>query len=355
MGQWSVEVSSFDLIEQDGNDRNPFFVLVVHRPESNQVEHLRLKPFDPTQSLFQGSTRLRTISEGSSDSDGVIAMHDAEEVDSMPKNAGWVIGRRLSEFQELHKKVTEFWPDLSFPPVPRKLILFQRKESELKYWKRFCRAIESYMNTILQDPKMQESEDVFNFLSPASAEMRQSSTTREDKSAKLASFPAFFESKTEASILDHFSSLITEVFELQERSRILRRQLYDLVQLTYGRSIDRELQDFVLWVLSEPMLVYYLETFRNSMWPNGERAPPPPVRSDEQKQKTREETKQKFVTSAPQTLQTILGQRNCQIGYHKIFTAFQDRHANKQLLYSLLELFVYALVPELEDVHNEDN
>lgn len=351
-------MNNFDLTEQDSNDRNPLFVLVVHRPESNQVEHLRLKPFDPSQSLFQGSTRVRTISEGSSDSDGVIAMHDAAEEDSMPKNAGWVIGRHLNEFQELHKKVSEFWPDLSFPPVPKKPLLFYRKESELKYWKKFCQAIESYMNTILQDPKMQESEDVFNFLSPASAEMRQSSTARGDKSAKMLSFPplpAFFESKTEASILDHFSSLISEVFELQDRSRILRRQLYDLVQLTYGRSIDRELQDFVLWVLSEPMLVYYLETFRESMWPNGERAPPPPVRSDEQKQKTREETKQKFVRTAPQTLQTILGQRNCQIGFHKIFTAFQDRHANKQLFYSLFELFIYALVPELEDVHNEEN
>lgn len=349
-------MSNFDLDEQDSSDRNPLFILVVHRPESSEVKHLRLHPFDPTQSLLPGGTRVRNISEDS-DSDGVIALPDADEA-SMPKNAGWVIGRRLSEFQDLHRMVTEFWPDLVFPPIPKKLLLFQSKEREMKYWKKFCQAIESYMNTILQDPKMQESENVFNFLSPASAEMRQTSAAREDKSAKvrgLPPLPAFLEGKNEESILDHFSALISEVFELQDRSRILRRQLYDLVQLTYGGNIDRELQDFVMWVLSEPMLVYYLETFRESMWPHGERAPPPPVRSDEQKQKTREETKQMFVKAAPQTLQTILGQRNCQIGFHKIFAAFQDQHANKQLFYSFFELFLYALVPELESVHNEEN
>ena len=355
VGQWVVVVNDVDLFDQEGtNEKNPIFILVVHRPESSEVEHLRLNPHDLTQSIT-GSMRVHTVSEGSSDSDGVITLQDSDDV-VVPKNAGWVIPRRLSEFQELHKKVSEFWPDLVFPQIPKKPLLFPRKD-EIKSWKKFCQTIESYMNTILKDPKMQESEDVFNFLSPASAEMRQSSTTREDKSAKVRSLPTlptFFEGKSEESILDHFSALITEVFELQDRSRILRRQLYDLVQLTYGGSIDRELQDFVMWVLSEPMLVYYLETFRESMWPNGEPAQPPPVRSDEQKQKTREEAKQMFVKAVPPNLQTILGHRDCKKGFLKIFAALQDRHANKQLFYSLLELFLFALVPELETVHNEE-
>ena len=356
VGQWVVEVSSVDLHEDDNSsEKNPIFIVVVHRPESSQVEHLRLNPQDVTQSIT-GSARVRNISDSGSDTDGVIALQDSDDV-AVPKNAGWVIGRHLSEFQELHKKVTVFWPDLVFPQVPKKLLLFQRKETEMKYWKKFCQSIESYMNTILQDPKMQESEEVFNFLSPASAELRQSSATHEEKSAKvlsLSTLPTLFDTKSEESILDHFSALITEVFELQDRSRILRRQLYDLVQLTYGGSIDKELQDFATWVLSEPMLIYYLETFKESLWPNGEPAPPPPVRSDEDKQKTREETKQRFVGAVPPNLQTILGQRDCKIGFLKIFAALQDRHANKQLFYSLLELFLYALVPELESVQNEE-
>lgn len=354
-------MSSIDM-EGEGNDKDPLFILVVHRPDSSMVSHLRLKPPDNKQSFMQSSVRLPKISESSTDDDGIIALPNESEAATIPKKAGWVVPRHLSEFQELHTKVFEFWPDLTFPTPPKKFLFGHKKEKES--WKKFRDSIESYMNTILGDPKMQESEDVFNFLSPVSAEMRQSSIVREDKNPKQSRtfspfptlptlplpLPTLFDNKGEDSVIDHISSLVSEVFDLQDRSRILRKQLYDLAQLTYGKDIDREMQDFMMWVSSEPMLVYYLETFQESMWPSGKPGPPPPVRSDEEKQQTREETKQKFINAAPQTLQTVLGQRNCQIGFNKIFTALQDRHANKQLFYSLLELLLFALVPELEKV-----
>lgn len=90
--------------------------------------------------------------------------------------------------------------------------------------------------------------------------------------------------------------------------------------------------------------------FRDSLWPDGQPAPPPQVRTDQDKEATREDAKQRFLNCAPQTLQTILGQRNCQIGLLKIFELFQDPRANKQLFYSYFELLLYELVPELKDV-----
>ena len=129
----------------------------------------------------------------------------------------------------------------------------------------------------------------------------------------------------------------------------------ELVQLTFGKSIDRELQEFTSWVVSEPMLIFYLETFRNAMWPNGNLAPPAPTRSDEQKYHTKEEARKLFLKNSPQALQTVLGQRNCQIGYQKIFNALQDPRANKQLFYSLFEILLYALVPELDSIEIDES
>ena len=97
------------------------------------------------------------------------------------------------------------------------------------------------------------------------------------------------------------------MFELDQWSRVFRKQLVELVQLTYGKSINRQLQEFMSWVVSESMLVYYLEIFRDSMWPGGNPTPPAPTRFDSEKARTRDDAKNRFLKSSPQALQTILG------------------------------------------------
>jgi len=308
------------------------------------IPFLLALPLDPKMSGESTETSSEVSSEIIQDDIFLSIAVDPED-ELTPKSSGWVIGRHFSEFQELHDKIHQVWPNLQFPPNPKKMIFsLQRKEAEKKYWDKYCQVLQVYLNKIVHDPKLQESEVVFNFLSPASADLCQSGVFKDVRQNKS------LETKTDEHILDHVSSLISEVFDLQERSRVLRRQLYELVQLTFGRSIEGELQDFMKWVVSEPMLVYYIETFQESLWPDGEPAPPAPVRSDEQKEKTKEDAQQKFMKCAPQTLQTILGQRNCQIGFLKMFSTFQDPRANKQLFYSYFELLLYAIVPELEKV-----
>ena len=218
-----------------------------------------------------------------------------------------------------------------------------KKDNEKKYWERYGEALQVYINRVIQDQRLIESEEVFNFLSPASADLHKEGSSTNKPSRFLIK-----DGKGEEPILDSISALSNEVFELQDRS--IRRQLYDLAQLTFGHSIEGELQGLMKWLVSEPMLVYYVQTFQESMWPNGLPSQPNPDRSDEEKEQTKEEAKEKFMKCAPQSLQTVLGQRNCQIGFMKMFTAFQDRNANKQLFYSFFELLLYALVPELESV-----
>ena len=42
----------------------------------------------------------------------------------------------------------------------------------------------------------------------------------------------------------------------------------------------REIRELVEWVVSEPMIVYYIQSFCDVMWPQGKLAPAAPVRTD---------------------------------------------------------------------------
>ena len=330
-----------DLGEDDCNEKDPLFILVVHRPDP------RLRESSAFLSLESESGN--TTLDGIHIDDGVCSLPSDSDDEVVPKSAGFVVGRHLSEFQALHATVHEVLPDLAFPPLPRKKILFSRKDAKSKYWATYKEAVEKYMKKLLSHQQLQESEIVFNFLNRASADVLHMPVAKEDSNAQK-SLLTLQESKTEDSILlDHVSSLIIEIFELHDRSSVLRRQLYELFQLTFSGNIERDLQDFVTWVLSEPMLASYLENWQQSFWPSGDLALQQFVRTDEQKEQTKEEVKAKLLKNAPKTLETVLGTRNCQVGLLKIFRAFQDHNANKQLLYSIIETLLFLLVSDLEN------
>ena len=376
VGQWSIEIQSVDVAKDEKGNRNPLFILVVQRPEVvrhrplNQAQHttyndtaFEILNFSPD---FEHSRRLESITDSEDTTSSISELSD--EPSSYHSKTGWVLGRHLSEFEELHRKLVEICPELQFPPLPKRFNPFQRSDAQRSYWDRYRLALQSYLCRVLQTERLQESEEVFNFISSASDIIRKTPSLPGKKNThrfSLSSVPVmggmFTSSKDhqeegwEDSVADNMYLLFSEVFELDQWSRVLRKQLVEFVQLTYGKSIDRELQETFTWAVSEPMLIFYLETFRDAMWPGGNPAPPAPTRSDEDKAATKMEAKAMFLKSCPQALQTILGQRNSQIGFQKIFESLQDARGNKQLFYSLLELLLYALVPELKKVELEDH
>ena len=396
VGKWDVQVHSVDVSVE--NEKDPLFIIVVHRPESSRrhqmedgvegdegggnkgergvkderqecavhkikeevQEEISTSPakeryFSQAMNSQKRKRRESSVasSDGGSDSFDVV---EREETLSMQSQAGWVVGRKLSEFQQLHSKVVEISSSLILPPLPKWLNPFQKPDAKSKYWQKYRMSLESYLRHILKDSRMQESEEVFNFLSPASENLRQSSLIHPERKKHTFSLsvPLFSRDDEDSSITDHLYLLMSEIFELDDWSRVLRKQLMDFVQLTYGKNLHRSMQESLNWVVSEPMLIFYLEMFREAMWPEGKPAPPSPIRSDEQKAHTKDNAKKKFLKSSPQGLQTILGQRNCQIGMLKIFESLQDPRANKQLFYALFELLLYASVPELETVEIEE-
>ncbi|EHB03628.1 Sorting nexin-25 [Heterocephalus glaber] len=244
----------------------------------------------------------------------------------------WTVPRRLSEFQNLHRKLSE---------------------------------------NLLSDERLCQSEALYAFLSPSPDYLKVIDVQGKKNTFSLSSFleklPRDFfshqeEEPEEDSDLSDYGDdvdgrkdalaepcfmLIGEIFELRGMFKWVRRTLIALVQVTFGRTINKQIRDTVSWIFSEQMLVYYINVFRDAFWPNGKLAPPTRMRSKAQSQETKQRAQQKLLENIPDTLQSLLGQQNARHGIIKIFKALQETRANKHLLYVLMELLLIELCPEL--------
>lgn len=282
----------------------------------------------------------------------------------------WTVPRRLSEFQNLHRKLSECVPSLKKVQLPS-LSKLPFKSIDHKFLEKSKNQLNKFLQNLLSDDRLCQSEALYAFLSPSPDYLKVIDVQGKKNSFSLSSFleklPRDFfshqeEEMEEDSDLSDYGDdvdgkkealaepcfmLIGEIFELRGMFKWVRRTLIALVQVTFGRTINKQIRDTVNWIFSEQMLVYYINTFRDAFWPNGVLAPPTRIRSEAQSQETKQRAQQKLLENIPDTLQSLVGQQNARHGIIKIFKALQETRANKHLLYVLMELLLAELCPEL--------
>ncbi|MEJ1285087.1 sorting nexin 25 [Cricetulus griseus] len=282
----------------------------------------------------------------------------------------WTVPRRLSEFQNLHRKLSECVPSLKKVQLPS-LSKLPFKSIDHKFLEKSKNQLNKFLQNLLSDERLCQSEALYAFLSPSPDYLKVIDVQGKKPSFSLSSFleklPRDFfshqeEEMEEDSDLSDYGDdvdgkkdalaepcfmLIGEIFELRGMFKWVRRTLIALVQVTFGRTINKQIRDTVNWIFSEQMLVYYINTFRDAFWPNGKLAPSTRIRSEAQSQETKQRAQQKLLENIPDTLQSLVGQQNARHGIIKIFKALQETRANKHLLYVLMELLLIELCPEL--------
>ncbi|XP_053920851.1 sorting nexin-25 isoform X1 [Cuculus canorus] len=282
----------------------------------------------------------------------------------------WTVSRKLSEFQNLHRKLSECFPSLKKVQLPS-LSKLPFKSVDQKFMEKSKNQLNNFLQKLLSDERLCQSEALYAFLSPSPEHLKVIDVQGKKSSFSLSSFLerlpgdlfSHQEEETEEdsdlsdygeevdgkrdSLAEPCFMLIGEIFELRGMFKWVRKTLIALVQVTFGRTINKQIRDTVHWIFSEPMLVYYIGVFRDAFWPNGKLAPPPRAKSEEQKQETKQRAQQKLLENIPDTLQSLVGQQNARHGVVKVFNALQERQANKHLLYVLLELLLIELCPEL--------
>ncbi|KAM4809520.1 sorting nexin-25 isoform 2-T2 [Rhinophrynus dorsalis] len=295
-----------------------------------------------------------------------VNLPDAGEAESR----NWIVQRKLSEFQNLHRKLSECFPSLKKVQLPS-LSKLPFKSIDQKFLEKSKNQLNHFLQRLLSDERLYQSEVLYAFLSPSPEHLKVIDVQGKKSSFSLSSFlerlPGDFfshqedETEEDSDLSDYGDDidgkkdalaepcfmLIVEIFELRGMFKWVRKTLIALVQITFGRTINKQIRDTVNWIFSEQMLVYYINVFRDGFWPNGKLAPPKTSRTELQCQETKEKAQQKLLENIPVALQNLVGQQNARHGIIKVFNALQENRANKHLLYVLMELLLTELCPEL--------
>ncbi|XP_059830361.1 sorting nexin-25 isoform X1 [Hypanus sabinus] len=293
-----------------------------------------------------------------------------------PENNGWMVVRKLSEFHTLHRKLCECFPMLKKAQLPS-ISKLPFKSIDQKFLDKSKNQLNNFLQKLLTDEKLCQSEALYGFLSPSPEYLKVVDVQGKKSTFSLSSFlerlPGDFFSHQEEeieedsdlsdygdevdckrdSLAEPCFMLIGEIFELRGMFKWVRKTLIALVQVTFGRTINKQIRDTINWMVSEQMLVCYINVFLDAFWPNGKLASPTAPRTEQQQLETKHKAQQKLLDNIPDALQNLVGQQNARHGIIKVFSALQESSANKHLLYTLMELLLIELCPELRIHLNE--
>ncbi|XP_052089463.1 sorting nexin-25-like isoform X1 [Mytilus californianus] len=324
-GQWRVHVYGAELVEEQ-DKKILVYVLVVYLTGGDE-----------------GSQNLQNSSNG------------------------WTVSRNLAEFHTLNEQLCQIGPWLKKKDIPS---AGRFTTIDDKFIEESKKTLSSYLEVILKDERMAHSEALYAFLSPSPEYFKQNKLEKSNFFLRtlLKKFPSrqpephdsddelLFGREEETkldrnvdSIAEPFYKLVNEIFESRGMFKWLRKSFIMFVEVTFGRTINRQLCETVDWIFSESMIIYYIQQFTLSMWPDGKLAENESSRSDEEKLKTRMEAKEKFLQNMPDAIKTLLGEDNGRRGTIKIFEVLQDTRLNKQLFYDLVNLLTLELCPEIKN------
>ena len=87
------------------------------------------------------------------------------------------------------------------------------------------------------------------------------------------------------------SNPLAEIFELRG---VFRQSLFTFVRVTFGKSINKPLREFIHWLFGDSMTVYYLTLFKDPLWlPDGRLAPAPAPRPRTDDEKREDDTRRR--------------------------------------------------------------
>lgn len=135
------------------------------------------------------------------------------------------------------------------------------------------------------------------------------------------------------SIAEPMYALMGEIFDMGGVFKWLRKSLISFVQITYGRTINRQIRESVAYLFEESMLHNYFSAILKSFWPGGVLASAYPTRSEDMREMTTTAAKALLTDHIPEVLCNLVGAQAAKRGVLKVFDALQNPAYNKQLFY----------------------
>ncbi|XP_055841813.1 sorting nexin-25 isoform X1 [Episyrphus balteatus] len=304
-------------------------------------------------------------------------------------SSGWVVLRSITQFHELHRKLRPMCNELKSIDLPTNFKLFFVKNDK-NSMEKIRAQVQKYLNFILEDDHLCGSEAIYTFLSPSSDHLKQTTPSprktkfslstlfksdsakaennkpsdpfwglthhREDDDISMYLEGSESDSKLQLdldskdSIAEPLYALMGEIFDMGGVFKWLRKSIISFVQITYGRTINRQIRESVAYLFEESMLHHYYSAILKSFWPGGVLASSYPLRSEDTIEMTRNAAKALLMDNIPEVLSNLVGAQAAKHGVLKVFDALQNPIYNKQLFYELVEILMIELFPEIRQL-----
>lgn len=127
-----------------------------------------------------------------------------------------------------------------------------------------------------------------------------------------------FEKQELPPFVKPISDLFLETFELNRENNWLRgRAVIVVLHQLLGGTIERKVRESFDSLLSENSIAKYIDTLKDSMWPNG-RLKQGVERTPQQRSKSRKEAATVLNTLVPELTSSVVGRQNAQIAARKL-------------------------------------
>nr|XP_032832793.1 sorting nexin-25 [Petromyzon marinus]XP_032832794.1 sorting nexin-25 [Petromyzon marinus]XP_032832795.1 sorting nexin-25 [Petromyzon marinus]XP_032832796.1 sorting nexin-25 [Petromyzon marinus]XP_032832797.1 sorting nexin-25 [Petromyzon marinus]XP_032832798.1 sorting nexin-25 [Petromyzon marinus]XP_032832799.1 sorting nexin-25 [Petromyzon marinus]XP_032832801.1 sorting nexin-25 [Petromyzon marinus] len=287
---------------------------------------------------------------------------------------GWVVSRTLADFHRLHRRLCECCPALKKMPLPT-LSKIPFKSIDQKFLEKSKNQLNLFLEKLLFDDKLCQSEALYAFLSPSPDYLKTTGSCKKSSGFSLANLlerlpgdllthkddedesdSDLSDSEVDGllsrrdSIAEPCFLLLGEIFELRGMFKWVRKTLMGFVQITFGRTINRQIGESIEFVFSETMVASYVNALREAYWPNGRLAAAGPARTPAHAREARVAARQRLLENIPDILQGLVGAENARHGTLKVLSGLQENRANKHLIYVLLQMFLLELCPELKEL-----
>lgn len=292
--------------------------------------------------------------------------------------AGWIVGRRYNQFYQLHQLLRRQFPEINKLSFPKKRVVLKFQPKTFVNARRS--ALEKYLKELLKMPEVCKSKTLRLFLSSETFSLdlmkreggvqefdsEDSSSTNNDrpqtnsipsgsrstnnKSAGLEVLPFLDpeDSETSRPFVQPLCDLFIQVFGMSTRENWLKgRAVVVIVQQLLGGRIEKKIRDMVRNVTSESKIVTYIDLVRDNIWPNGQKKTVrPPPRTVDEKQSSKRDADlllhQLFESSGK-----VVGRSSSRYAAKNLFGLCQNEILNYHLVFSILDVILDELFPEL--------
>lgn len=143
------------------------------------------------------------------------------------------------------------------------------------------------------------------------------------------------------SFIQPICDIFLEIFQLNQGNNWLRgRALVVVLQQLLGGTIERKVRETFRSLTADDAIIRHLDTVTEMLWPGGKFRTSPPIRTPEEKAKSRREAGLVLATLLPDVAGGVVGRGNAVQAGRRIFATLNNERLNQHLLYTVTDEFV---------------